>query len=34
MLKTFSLPAKLGAVGSVLLFMALASTGLTLWVTW
>ncbi|MDP1648950.1 MAG: type IV pili methyl-accepting chemotaxis transducer N-terminal domain-containing protein [Rubrivivax sp.] len=34
MLKTFSLPAKLGAIGSVLLFMALASTGLTLWVTW
>ncbi|MDO8420230.1 MAG: type IV pili methyl-accepting chemotaxis transducer N-terminal domain-containing protein [Rubrivivax sp.] len=34
MLKTFSLPAKLGVVGSVLLLMALASTGLTLWVTW
>ncbi len=34
MLKTFSLPAKLGAVGSMLLLMALASTGLTLWVTW
>lgn len=34
MLKTFSLPAKLGTIGSVLLFMALASTGLTLWVTW
>ena len=29
MLKTFSLPAKLGAIGSVLLLMALASIGLT-----
>lgn len=34
MRKKLSLSAKLGAVGSVLLLMALASIGLTLWVTW
>ena len=34
MRKSFSLSAKLGAIGSVLLLMALASIGLTLWVTW
>ncbi len=31
---TWPLTAKLGAVGGVLLLMALASIGLTLWVTW
>ena len=29
-----SLSTKLGAIGAVLLMMALASIGLTLWVTW
>jgi two-component system nitrate/nitrite sensor histidine kinase NarX len=32
--RTWSLSAKLGAIGSALLLMALASIGLTLWVTW
>ncbi len=32
--KTISLSTKLGAIGAVLLLMALASIGLTLWVTW
>ncbi|HSQ71039.1 MAG TPA: type IV pili methyl-accepting chemotaxis transducer N-terminal domain-containing protein, partial [Rubrivivax sp.] len=34
MTKTHSLSTKLGAIGGVLLLMALASIGLTLWVTW
>lgn len=34
MSRAWSLSAKLGAVGSALLLMALASIGLTLWVTW
>lgn len=34
MQQKLSLSAKLGAIGSVLLVMALASIGLTLWVTW
>ncbi len=34
MRRTLSLSAKLGAIGGVLLLMALASIGLTLWVTW
>ena len=32
--RTWSLSAKLGAIGSALLLMAFASIGLTLWVTW
>ena len=32
--RTWSLSAKLGAIGSALLLMALASISLTLWVTW
>jgi len=32
--RTWSLAAKLGAIGGVLLLLALASIGLTLWVTW
>jgi two-component system nitrate/nitrite sensor histidine kinase NarX len=32
--RPWSLSAKLGAIGSTLLLMALASIGLTLWVTW
>jgi len=34
MRRSWSLSAKLGAVGSALLLMAFASIGLTLWVTW
>ena len=34
MQRAWSLSAKLGAIGSALLLMALASIGLTLWVTW
>ncbi len=34
MQKPASLSTKLGAIGGVLLLMALASIGLTLWVTW
>ena len=34
MRKSWSLSAKLGAVGSLLLGLALVSIGLTLWVTW
>ena len=34
MTKTHSLSTKLGTIGGVLLLMALASIGLTLWVTW
>ncbi|MBL8349815.1 MAG: type IV pili methyl-accepting chemotaxis transducer N-terminal domain-containing protein [Burkholderiaceae bacterium] len=34
MRKPLSLAARLGAIGSALLLMALASIGLTLWVTW
>jgi len=34
MRKNRSLSAKLGAIGGVLLLMALASIGLTLWITW
>ena len=34
MRRTFTLSTKLGAIGGVLLLMALASIGLTLWVTW
>ena len=34
MRRPVSLSTKLGAIGSVLLLMALASIGLTLWVTW
>ena len=34
MRRSWSLSAKLGAVGCTLLLMALASIGLTLWVTW
>ena len=33
-LRRASLPAKLGTIGSALLLLALASIGLTLWVTW
>jgi two-component system, NarL family, nitrate/nitrite sensor histidine kinase NarX len=32
--RSWSLSAKLGAIGSALLLMAFASIGLTLWVTW
>jgi len=32
--RTLSLSTKLGAIGGVLLLMAMASIGLTLWVTW
>ena len=32
--KPASLSTKLGAIGALLLLMALASIGLTLWVTW
>ena len=32
--RSWSLSAKLGAIGCTLLLMALASIGLTLWVTW
>jgi two-component system, NarL family, nitrate/nitrite sensor histidine kinase NarX len=34
MRRSWSLSAKLGAIGSALLLMAFASIGLTLWVTW
>ena len=34
MRRTWSLSAKLGVIGSTLLLVALASIGLTLWVTW
>jgi two-component system nitrate/nitrite sensor histidine kinase NarX len=34
MRRTWSLSAKLGAIGSALLLVAFASIGLTLWVTW
>ena len=34
MRRSWSLSAKLGAIGCTLLPMALASIGLTLWVTW
>jgi two-component system nitrate/nitrite sensor histidine kinase NarX len=34
MYRSWSLSAKLGAIGGTLLVMALASIGLTLWVTW
>ena len=34
MRRTWSLSAKLGAIGSALLLVAIASIGLTLWVTW
>jgi two-component system nitrate/nitrite sensor histidine kinase NarX len=34
MSRSWSLSAKLGAIGSALLLMALTSIGLTLWVTW
>jgi two-component system, NarL family, nitrate/nitrite sensor histidine kinase NarX len=34
MLRSWSLSAKLGVIGSALLLVALASIGLTLWVTW
>ena len=34
MQRSWSLSAKLGAIGSALLLMAFASIGLTLWVTW
>ena len=32
--RSWSLSAKLGAIGGALLLMAFASIGLTLWVTW
>ena len=32
--RSWSLSAKLGAIGAALLLMAFASIGLTLWVTW
>src|SRR5512146_1659161 len=34
MRRPWTLSAKLGAIGATLLVMALASIGLTLWVTW
>ena len=34
MAKALPLSTKLGAIGALLLLMALASIGLTLWVTW
>ncbi len=34
MRRTYSLATKLGAIGAVLLLVAMASIGLTLWVTW